>query len=124
MKIRNEKTGKIEDIRLPKAFKSKWVKALRSGKYEQTTGSLNNSSGYCCLGVACRIVHPRLDLKDRGLISSEYFERLRDIKIPNILKGSPDDNLIIDKLTDINDGNSEKVEKSFKQIAAWIDRNL
>lgn len=30
-----------------------WVKALRSGKYKQTKGTLQNNQGYCCLGVAC-----------------------------------------------------------------------
>jgi len=34
----------------------KWIKALRSGKYKQTTGSLkgmdaNGDEAYCCLGV-------------------------------------------------------------------------
>jgi hypothetical protein len=34
-------------------IKTKWVAALRSGKYEQTAGVLRNSHGYCCLGVLC-----------------------------------------------------------------------
>lgn len=29
--------------------------ALRSGKYEQTTGKLHNDHGFCVLGVACDI---------------------------------------------------------------------
>lgn len=33
----------------------KWLKALRSGKYNQTRGHLRDSNGYCCLGVACDI---------------------------------------------------------------------
>lgn len=33
----------------------RWVDALRSGKYEQTTGVLQDSKGYCCLGVACKV---------------------------------------------------------------------
>lgn len=32
----------------------KWVEALRSGEYAQTrAGALRDSTGYCCLGVAC-----------------------------------------------------------------------
>ncbi len=31
----------------------KWVKALRSGKYEQANGKLRVGDGFCCLGVAC-----------------------------------------------------------------------
>jgi hypothetical protein len=38
----------------------KWVKALRSGKYRQTTGKLVETSGkkpaYCCLGVGCKVL--------------------------------------------------------------------
>lgn len=29
-----------------------WTNKLRSGKYKQTTGTLCDSKGYCCLGVA------------------------------------------------------------------------
>ena len=34
-------------------LKAKWVAALRSGKYQQTTGMLreSESNGFCCLGV-------------------------------------------------------------------------
>lgn len=33
----------------------KWVAALRSGEYEQTSYSLQDDLGYCCLGVACAV---------------------------------------------------------------------
>ena len=33
----------------------KWVEALRSGKYSQCKGTLQNRAGYCCLGVACDV---------------------------------------------------------------------
>jgi hypothetical protein len=32
-----------------------WLKALRSGRYAQTTGVLHDKDGYCCLGVACAV---------------------------------------------------------------------
>lgn len=32
-----------------------WVEALRSGKYQQAKGHLQNRGGMCCLGVACDI---------------------------------------------------------------------
>lgn len=42
------------------AIKNKWVKALRSGNYKQTTGALmkkrtDGKMGFCCLGVLCDI---------------------------------------------------------------------
>jgi hypothetical protein len=36
----------------------KWVKALRSGKYKQSKGSLQVYGGFCCLGVACSVFVP------------------------------------------------------------------
>ena len=51
---------------MKKAIAMKWVKALESGKYEQTDGELRGASGYCCLGVLCDIVG-----KDVGLTPSE-----------------------------------------------------
>jgi len=32
---------------------TKWVQALRSGNYQQGTGSLHENGQYCCLGVLC-----------------------------------------------------------------------
>jgi hypothetical protein len=32
----------------------KWIKALRSGEYTQTTSYLHNREGSCCLGVAAQ----------------------------------------------------------------------
>lgn len=33
----------------------KWIKALRSGRYEQGISRLRTDDSYCCLGVACDI---------------------------------------------------------------------
>ncbi len=41
---------------LTKKLKTRWIKALRSGKYKQTTGSLKDCTGFCCLGVLCDLV--------------------------------------------------------------------
>lgn len=38
---------------------SKWIKALKSGRYKQTEGELQNECGYCCLGVACKVLIPK-----------------------------------------------------------------
>jgi hypothetical protein len=40
---------------MKKSVMKKWVKALRSGEYKQTKGDLQDSKGYCCLGVLCDI---------------------------------------------------------------------
>lgn len=51
------------ELKPDKAQIRKWIKALRSGKYNQTTGSLQDDSGYCCLGVACVTLIPKKNLK-------------------------------------------------------------
>ena len=35
---------------------TKWVEALRSGKYKQGRQYLNQDGKYCCLGVACEVL--------------------------------------------------------------------
>lgn len=37
-------------------IKTKWLIALRSGKYPQTRKTLRTTEGYCCLGVLCEVV--------------------------------------------------------------------
>lgn len=38
-----------------KRIKTKWIAALRSGKYTQTRQVLRDAKGFCCLGVLCEI---------------------------------------------------------------------
>lgn len=35
--------------------KTRWIEALRSGRYKQTRGQLRDDEGFCCLGVLCDI---------------------------------------------------------------------
>lgn len=45
--------------------KNKWTAALRSGKYKQGKGLLNNGAGrLCCLGVLCEVaIEEGLDIQ-------------------------------------------------------------
>ena len=58
-----------------KEWRRKWIEALRSGKYRQTTGTLRDRDGFCCLGVLC-------DISEKGKWVREeedecwYFEGL------------------------------------------------
>jgi len=40
---------------LPLDIKTKWLEALRSGKYQKGECELLNNNKYCCLGVLCEI---------------------------------------------------------------------
>jgi hypothetical protein len=50
---------KVGTIVVPQEEFTKWIQALRSGEYKQTTGQLNNNEGFCCLGVACKVLIPQ-----------------------------------------------------------------
>ncbi len=63
---------------MKKDIMQKWVKALRSGKYKQTTETLKGKNGFCCLGVLC-------DLSKQGKWQSQEYrtqEGLTDGGIP------------------------------------------
>ena len=45
----------------------KWIAALRSRKYKQTKGVLEDVYGNCCLGVACRIFLGEPDTPAEGI---------------------------------------------------------
>ena len=108
-------------MKLKKSIKAKWVKALRSGKYEQGQGSLRvdreivdkdgfatlkTKKHYCCLGVACAIgiTQPRREdgLRSSGWVSNNFLPS----EIQKTLANMNDD----------GDG--------FKKIASWISKKL
>lgn len=109
----------IVDAKLPKEFKVKWLKALRSGKYQQTKHTLHDGNGYCCLGVACNIAHPRLELGLNQVIDTENFKVSQIKNVPDILIGNAEKNKLVGKLAGMNDGG-----KNFATIANWIERYL
>ena len=59
-----------------------WVKALRSGEYEQGLGSLKFDNKYCCLGVACDLF-----LKSEGRASWEEHEHASWFRILDNQRG-------------------------------------
>ena len=53
-------------MRINKKQMRQWIRALRSGKYSQSEGDLQNTKGYCCLGVACKVLIPEnKQIKDK-----------------------------------------------------------
>ena len=107
------------------AIKKQWIKALRSGKYEQGKGCLrrHNVSGpdtYCCLGVLCDVLGMKWREPEDGW--SEYRVG-RDDSIgflPNsALKRSGVLDHEQDALSSLNDTGS-----SFARIARHIEKNL
>lgn len=57
----------MTQLRLKSEAKAKWLAALRSGQYKQSTRGLCNSDGYCCLGVGAKVIN--------GLSDAELVQR-------------------------------------------------
>lgn len=96
----------------------KWVAALRSGRYRQTTGLLTRDGAYCCLGVACAIAEDAgLDLPnwhDDGALPWEVRQWLgMKSQWGNFLI---DGQLLGTELTVLNDNGS-----TFAEIAEIIE---
>jgi len=46
----------MKKIRFPKVLRTRWLKALESGRYQQTKLRLEDAGKHCCLGVLGRIL--------------------------------------------------------------------
>lgn len=107
---------KKQKEKLPRAFKKKWVAALRSGKYKQGKNLLYNQmhETYCCLGVAGVICGNNRDqLTEFGSLDRKVHNN-----IPELLFGISTGSTPY-KLSIFNDNG-----KSFRWIAAYVDRYL
>lgn len=83
-------------------LKAEWVKALRSGEYEQCNGSLTSRGKYCCLGVLNRVAKRRMNYD---------FARVAEIGF-----GPQTENVLVSM--------NDKQNKSFPEIADYIEANL
>lgn len=118
---------KIKWPQLPKGFKTKWIKALRSGEYKQGNFILHHADQYCCLGVACSIY----GYNGIQMGEHQYIEDIF-IGIPEIITGNIS-NMVVSMLTSMNDGHDATIKdqqftfnkkRSFKQIANFIEKYL
>jgi hypothetical protein len=102
-------------MKLKKSVKAKWVKALRSGEYQQGTGALHGedyASGtdvFCCLGVACDIGITRPCENGDEFADYAFLPEETQQKLAGYNDGSP---------------SKKKPRRSFKWIAAYIERYL
>jgi hypothetical protein len=112
---------KKEWAKLKKKVKTKWVNALRSGKYRQGKGHLCefNSKGrlrHCCLGVLGNIVGVDNESMNGWSMPSDIaWEGI----FTKAFKKDSVGNISFNHLARLNDN-----KKSFKYIANWIEKNL
>lgn len=129
-------SGKI----MKKSLRNSWVKALRSGKFKQTTACLERIStvtgktvGNCCLGVLCHVagVTRQKPKKDWGEYNNEImFGRGNNastgmIPSPTAYKLGLTDKMM-EVLAHMNDSGKQKNGKrhTFKSIADFIEVRL
>lgn len=119
-----------------KTLKEKWVKALRSGRYKQTTNVLcrldgnGHVAGYCCLGVLCEVASkiPNYGVKRvrtkkaaGGRASFTYKKDSCAVSLPgNFTSRIRLEDQHLSELMRMND----KQGKSFNEIADHIEKNL
>lgn len=112
---------------MKKEIKDKWLEALRSGEYTQTTGVLHRVEpdeygedlpGYCCLGVLCEIGGVRKGDQGDG---TQWYGRPGTNEFPSTFRlkrlGLTFDQA--NNLATMNDNGHD-----FKGIADYIEENL
>jgi hypothetical protein len=96
-------------------IKTKWVEALRSGKYAQGRNRLRRGDTFCCLGVLCDLVGGGGWERDEFVIESE-----RGISfLPRSMRRVLDDTDAEETLVAMNDDGTP-----FPEIADYIERTL
>ena len=117
MKDRTKMEPEPEYTKLGKRFKTKWLKALRSGNFKVARKTLiriddGDIIGYCCIAVgvaALRNAKPGVELKE--LTPDDTNEASTEIGLDEKTNG---------KLIELND---DKLW-SFNKIANWIEKHL
>lgn len=99
---------------MDQAIKKTWTAALRSGEYQQCSGSLTDGVGFCCIGVLGDI---------QGLDWRVKFS-LHTVSLPieGLHAGLTDRER--SDLASMNDGRGDFSKKTFAEIADYIDANL
>lgn len=94
-------------------LKAKWIEALRSGEYKQTTGILryvdNGEESFCCMGVLCEVVGV-----PRASVGYSFDGGLYEVA------GLPASMLPRERQAHLVTMNDHE-EKTFSEIADWIE---
>lgn len=109
-------------------IKTKWIKALRSGKYKQGFNDLKTEDGkYCCLGVLTDL-YCKATGADFDKFNVEYSTLPPEVQEWASIEEEDDnsDNPVIEgaALSEYNDGGGTVKPKTFKGIATLIEKHL
>lgn len=102
-------------------YKEQWLKALRSGKYEQGQTALKNKDDntYCCLGVLSEVCFGKIRQRRNG---EEYL----NISARREVGLTENQQIELARMNDggWNDDNQYTTPRSFREIADYIEQNL
>lgn len=109
---------------MDKKLKSKWIKALRGGRYKQGQQELYKDGKYCCLGVLARVQGCSIA---KIANASDADASKMPLGFGAGLRPKTRENLII-----MNDGGEKFIgarfltlePKSFSEIADYIEKRL
>jgi hypothetical protein len=110
-------------------IKKLWLKALRSGEYNQAKGVLRtaDATGYCCLGVLCDL-HRKAMKKGKGWDQTVYRQSNGGVPPECVVAwaGLPAQNPDVTSANDDNDHLASLNDNgaSFADIAAIIEEQL
>lgn len=101
----------------------KWLNALKSGRYKKTVGILGDDTGYCCLGVGCKVM--KLENVDYSFGTDDRLVQLIGLRSDS---GGFDRKITIGErdtynLTGVNDDIFPK-DKNFKNVHQFIVDNI
>lgn len=129
---------------MTKELKEKWVKALRSGEYEQGRKRLKqihfDDISYCCLGVLCDLIDPngweddpelftpafiieKVSIEGGTIPDDKFFARRDDIPSRHPLRLAFECVPVME-LVKMNDGVDYRVPYTFAEIADYIEKNV
>ena len=67
-------------------YAKEWIKALRSGKYQQGKGKLHSGNKFCCLGLACYLNKEYIDSENTGTYHTyDTFSEVLPDRMKNLL---------------------------------------
>lgn len=99
--------------------RTRWLEALRSGKYKQEHNRLRSVGGhYCCLGVLCDVLDSSSWRKIDGC--PWFYEGSWSGLSSKVQEKVGLDNERVNELIRLNDSKGLK----FPQIADWIEANV
>jgi len=114
--MNTEIENKVEtNNRLPRRFKNKLIRALRSGRYVQTVGKMKEreEDRYDVIGVAYRQAGvPKQSITKMGIPNGKQYNFL-----PKVLTDA--NSTVVEKLKSFNDK-----ELSFRWIASYMEDHM